>query len=355
MRELGEADLHEGEGHEDDAGRLAEDGAEEHAQGDRVGEDGRRVDADDSDLRVDEGEQGQDQEVDRHREVALHALERRGDVVHDALDPGGAGGEVMLAEHVGLVVIRVVELTGTPVEPALECGEANVRAGGQEEREDDARERGVDARVVHAHPQDEADGHVGLNGVHAHAVEAPEREDDRERGRAPGNARRLPIEERDDHDGENVVGDGEGLEEDLGLGRDPVAQERHHAERERDVRRDRRRPPVHGAALVDDEVDEGGNRHAADGGEHGQGSLARTAQLADGELVLELDAHEQEEDRHEEVVHEGLDGDRDHERPDAEREGRLEELVDGTVGIGVRHGDGDEGREDHDRRSDRPV
>ena len=107
--------------------------------------------------------------------------------------------------------------------------------------------------------------------------------------------------------------------------------------------------------MVDDEVDEGGNRHATDGREHGQGGLTGTAQLADGELVLELDAHEQEEDRHEEVVHEGLDGDRDHERPDAEREGRLEELMDGTVGIGVRHGDGDEGREYHDRRGDRPV
>ena len=112
---------------------------------------------------------------------------------------------------------------------------------------------------------------------------------------------------------------------------------------------------MHGAAVVDGEVDERGNRHATDGGEHGQGRLAWTAQLADGELVLELDAHEQEEDCHEEVVHEGLDGDRDRERPDAEREGRLEELVDGVVGIGVRHGDGDEGREDHDRRSDRPV
>ena len=75
-----------------------------------------------------------------------------------------------------------------------------------------------------------------------------------------------------------------------------------------DVRRDGNRPAARlpSSQDVDGEVDEGGNAHPAHGGEHGQHRLARPAQLAHRHLVLELDAHEQEEDRHQKVVHKKL-------------------------------------------------
>ncbi|VWM02542.1 Uncharacterised protein [Collinsella intestinalis] len=92
---------------------------------------------------------------------------------------------------------------------------------------------------------------------------------------------------------------------------------------------------MHRAALVEQRVDDGGHNHAAHRGEHGKQGLTRTTQLADGHLVLELNAHEQEEDRHEEVVDEDLDRDRHGELTDAHMDRLHQEMVDHLISICV--------------------
>ena len=82
----------------------------------------------------------------------LHALQRRRDVVDDALDAKGALSEGVLAKDVTVVVVAVFEHLGAAAEPRAELAELDVGLGGQGKPEDDASERGVDAGVVHAHP-----------------------------------------------------------------------------------------------------------------------------------------------------------------------------------------------------------
>ena len=319
---------------------------------DGASNDGAKVLSHEVQLRVHEREERQHAEVHEDGNVALHALERRGDVVHHALHAPGSLGEVVLPEHVVLVVIGVVEVASATAQPVAELGEAHVRAAGKRKGEDDAGERRVDARVEHAGPEQDPHRHVGAHRVDAGAVEPAEHSDKGEGGDAPCQVGRLAVEERDDHDGEDVVGDGERLEEHLGRRGDALAQERDHAEREGDVGCDGHRPAARRAALhkVHCQVDEGRRAHAPHRGEHGEGGLARTAQLPDRDLVLELYSHEQEEDGRQEVVHELLHGERDREpsHPDLER--KPEEVLDDLVERGVRDHEREQCRAEHDRR-----
>ena len=95
--------------------------------------------------------------------------------------------------------------------------------------------------------------------------------------------------------------------------------------------------------------------HAAHRGEHGQQRLTRPAQLAHGHLVLEFDAHEQEEDCHKKVVHEQLDRHGDRKAAHAERDGLEQEVMDRLVGVRVGAHHRRERGEHHHRRRDRAV
>ncbi len=349
LGQLGKANVHEKPCHQDDADGLAKHGAKVDALGDRVRDDGGKVHVHNPHLRVHKREDGQDHKVHRHRDVALHALQRRRDVVHHALHTHRGGGEIVLAQDVALLVIRVVQLAGAGVKPVAQLGEAHIRARGQEERQDDAGQRGVDARVVHAHPQHQANQHVGLGRVDFHARDDPQHHNHAERRGAPGHVGGLPVEEGDDHDGQDVVGDGQGLEEDLGRGGNAVTEKRHDAQRKGDVGGDGGGPAVHGTTGVEDEVDHRRCRHAANCGEHGKRGLPGLSQLPHGHLVLELYAHQQEEDGHEEVVHKGLDGYRKGRGANAQREGRVEHLLNHLVGGRVGRDDRRDGSEHHDR------
>lgn len=350
-RELGKAHFHEQRRHAHDAQRLAHERTEQHTPEHRVGNEAPKIRTTQVDLGVHEGKQGQDAKVHGHRDGVLHALQGRRHVVHHALNAHGRHGEVVLAQHVGLVVVGVVELAGPLAQPAAERAQADVGLGRQEQRQNHARQRGMDARVEHAHPQHDAHGKVGPRRVDARPMQKRQHHDAAKRRGDPRHVGGLPIERGDDHDGEDVVGDGERGEEHLGGRRDAVAQKRHDAQREGDVGCHGNRPAVRSGAggQVHAQVDEGGSRNAAHRGQHGQGGLAGPSQLAHGHLVLELDAHEQEEDGHEEVIHELLERERGNPAAHNEAHARLEEVVDGLVGRRVGHDDGKDGREHHRR------
>ena len=65
---------------------------------------------------------------------------------------------------------------------------------------------------------------------------------------------------------------------------------------------------MNGTALVQKRVNAGGHHHAAHGGKHRQHRLAWVGELAHGHLVFKLDTNQQEENRHEEIVYEDLNG-----------------------------------------------
>ena len=61
-------------------------------------------------------------------------------------------------------------------------------------------------------------------------------------------------------------------------------------------------------AFIEYGIDACGHRHAAHGGKHRQHRLARVGELAHGHLVFKFDTNQQEENRHEEIVYEDLNG-----------------------------------------------
>ena len=67
---------------------------------------------------------------------------------------------------------------------------------------------------------------------------------------------------------------------------------------------------------VEGEVDQCGHDHAAEGGHRRQGGLAAIAQLADGPLAFDLQADDEEEDRHQPVVDDVVEVLGEMERPD---------------------------------------
>ena len=107
--------------------------------------------------------------------------------------------------------------------------------------------------------------------------------------------------------------------------------------------------------MVKDQVDAGGNNDAAHGRQHGKHGLTRILELADRHLVLELDAHQQKEDRHEEVVDEKLNGETGRKVAQTHIQRGLQKVMNGLVGIGVGTDDGGDGGDHHDGGGNRAV
>ena len=159
------------------------------------------------------------------------------------------------------------------------------------------------------------------------AVEHHEPKRDRRGGRKPRQAGRMTVEERNRHDGQQVVRDGKRGEEHLDARRHTLAQQRQHAQRKGDIRRHRDGPAMQGAPAIDGGVDHSRHNHAAHGCQHGEHGLTGLAKRAHRHLVLELKAHQQEKDRHEEVIDEQLEGQGEFPTGDADGHRLQEPLV----------------------------
>ena len=171
------------------------------------------------------------------------------------------------------------------------------------------------------------------------------------RQREPGQV--LRVEQRDDDDGAEVVEDGERQQEQLERARHPRPQQRQHADGEGDVGGRRNGPAFErdGVAGVDPDVDERRHRHAADGRHCRQRGLAEGRQLAPQQLALDLEADQEEEDRHQAVVDPQQQRLVDRQRADAHAHGRVEEhLVEPRQRRVVEDERGDRRRHQHDAR-----
>src|SRR5262249_9189949 len=118
------------------------------------------------------------------------------------------------------------------------------------------------------------------------------------------HGQRVGIEYRDDDDGGEVVDDRQREQEDLQRGRNPRPEQRQHRDGERDVGGGWYRPAAHGFRIAEIEggVDERRRVHAAERGDAWQGRAIEARQLAGQHLALDLEADQEEEDRHQPVV-----------------------------------------------------
>ena len=125
----------------------------------------------------------------------------------------------------------------------------------------------------------------------------------------------------DHHERREIVDHGQGEQEHADAGRRPGGDQRHRGEGERGVGRHRGSPPVPtGAPGVEGQVDQDRQRHPGHRREHRDGKPAPLAQLAEVKLALGLEAHDEEEQRHQPLVDPGAQIGGDFHAPHANRE-----------------------------------
>ena len=163
------------------------------------------------------------------------------------------------------------------------------------------------ARVEHAKPQQDAEHYVVACMEYLQHVEQAQQHTDANGCGEPGNGGRLPIEERDHDDAQQIIGDGERGEKHLCGRCHLVSCKRHDAQRKGDIGRDGHGPAANVATGVKDAVYQGGHSYAATCCEDGHECMAWVGEDTGGELVFKLDTYGEEEDRHEEVVDKALE------------------------------------------------
>jgi hypothetical protein len=175
------------------------------------------------------------------------------------------------------------------------------RRGQQAER--DPGQGGVHPRLQEGEPDAGPDDDVrrdepDLEPLHDHDDEQPA-----EGAGQPPQLEVGRVEHRDHQDRADVVDDREGQQEQPCRRRDPAAEQAEHPDRERDVGRHRDPPtPAGVAAACDRDVDQRGDRHAPERSSDRQRGRARVAEVTADELVLDLQADDEEEDDHQRVV-----------------------------------------------------
>jgi hypothetical protein len=223
----------------------------------------------------------------------------------------------------------------------LRRGFAGVRIAGvprptdrRQQAEDHAGEGRMDTGGVHAGPHHDAGQHVHARGADPDRLEHHDGGDagadrDQPLGRDPRR-----VEDGDDQDRPDVVDHRERQQQHAQRWRHPPAQQRQDADREGDVGRHRHAPAAAaGAAGVERGIDDGRRQHAAHRGEQRQRRPAQVAELSLVHLAPDLEAHDEEEDRHQAVVDPEVQ--RPGERPGADRE-RGVGVPQGVIGAGPR-------------------
>ena len=203
-----------------------------------------------------------------------------------------------------LRVEGAIRFSDLGVGPGGEGAQVHARTGWDGEGQQHAGDGGMHARHIYTVPQQSAHKHVGKQRVHMPPVHGNQHGKHHARSQQPSQRRALTVEDGDDQDGDDVVGDGERGEEHANAGRHAVTQKRQDAQRERDVGCRGNAPAAHGLRVggVEHQIDGDGRQNTADGGHDGQQRLTDVGQLAHRELVFHFQAHQKEEHGHEHVV-----------------------------------------------------
>ena len=111
------------------------------------------------------------------------------------------------------------------------------------------------------------------------------------------------VERRDDRDGDQIVGDGEGEQKGAQRGREVRADDGQHGQGESDVRRGGNRPADPGRRVRrrEREVDHSGHRHATDRGDDRHQGGVGVPQITGDELALQFETDQEEEHRQQPV------------------------------------------------------
>ena len=216
------------------------------------------------------------------------------------------------------------------------------RPGRQQQPDDDTGQGRVHARGLHRHPQRDAHQHVRRQAPDTGPPQAEQRQHQDGGTASAVSVEVVGVEERHHGDRADVVDDGQGEQEQP----EPVGaarpEQRQDAEHERGVGRHDDAPAGTGrAGAVDRQVDRGRDEQPAERAERRGRDVPAVAQLPDADLAGDLEADDQEEQRHGGVVDPVPEVERELEVPDADRGRGVPEggvaLRPGRVRPGQRH------------------
>ncbi len=179
------------------------------------------------------------------------------------------------------------------------------RARRCEEPESDSGNGGMDAGAEGRIPDRDAEQPVPRHDAHAGPFRHVRGRDPDEGSKEPAEGQVRCVEQGDHEDRSDVVGQRQGEQEEAGAARQALADECDHAEHERDVGRHRDPPSGCGvAAGVEGEVDQRRHQHPAERRQGRHGSGLAVLQRSQPNLALDLQADDEEEERHQGVVDE---------------------------------------------------
>ncbi len=154
-------------------------------------------------------------------------------------------------------------------------------------------------------PGDQREREVDPPGVDAAALQDPPQDHARDGDRERDGGEVVAVEDGDDEDRAEVVDDGEGQQERPQGDRQLGAHHREHGEGEGDVGRHGDAPPAGRLAVAQGgdgrDEEQRGHGHAGQRGDDRDDRLVQAAQAAQDELVLELEAGDEEEHREQAV------------------------------------------------------
>ena len=190
-----------------------------------------------------------------------------------------------------------------PQRPGPLEGLARRRVRRREQAHCDTGDRRMDSRLEQCDPERQRDDEVGRAVPDAGSSHEDGDDVQRDRDRQRGEREVVGVRHGDDQERGDVVDDDERQQEDAQPRRAVAADESEDAEGERGVGPDRDAPALRaGCAAVEREVDQRRRDDAADRGDDRCREPAAFAQLAHVELAPDLQADDEEEERHQPVV-----------------------------------------------------
>ena len=188
----------------------------------------------------------------------------------------------------------------------IEQGTLGMRAVNRDgEREDNARNRRMNARVEKAEPREQSEQEIRCDVQHASAVERKCGGECRQPCEQGNERKTARVEQRDDNNRAEIIDDGKCRQKDDNGGRGAACRDGENAQRKGDVRRHRDAPARHCcgvAAHIDRSVEECGDEHPPDGCTDGENRRRERLQLTEEKFALDFQSDDEEENRHQTVV-----------------------------------------------------
>jgi hypothetical protein len=169
----------------------------------------------------------------------------------------------------------------------------------------------MDAGLEHKQPDHQTYHHVGSYSHDAAAIQRDQHRHTDACAQQHHQGQLLGVEKSDDQNRTQVINDGHRSEKHLERCRNPAAQKNQHAKRKGNVGGCRNRPTAkaHRVSPIDCDVNQGRSRHPPHRGTSWERRLPDRGELPFHQLALDLQAYQEEENRHPQVVnphHHGL-------------------------------------------------